>query len=131
MFSKKTSIRLATKTSEFLGPLTVSKPNAERPIFWIVAGPNGSGKSSLYQDTSIESFGRSVWIINPDILAARISHIESLDYEQANLEAVKRIETWLEASIQAHQTVGLRRFSRRTSIGAWWRWRNFATLKFA
>jgi predicted ABC-type ATPase len=34
----------------------------------IVAGPNGSGKSSVYQDADIEAFGRSVWIINPDLL---------------------------------------------------------------
>lgn len=81
--------------------------NAEPPVFLIVAGPNGSGKSSVYQDADIESFGRSVWIINPDLLAARIRDIEGLQLPAANLEAVIRIETWLEASIRAHQTVGV------------------------
>jgi len=72
-----------------------------------VAGPNGSGKSSVYQDTDVEAFGRSVWIINPDLLAARISEIETLPLLAANLEAVRRIEAWLETSINAHQTVGV------------------------
>ncbi len=80
---------------------------AEAPVFLIVAGPNGSGKSSAYQDADIEAVGRSVWIINPDLLAARIRDIERLELLPANLEAVKRIEAWLEASISAHQTVGV------------------------
>jgi predicted ABC-type ATPase len=54
-------------------------PNAEPPVFLIVAGPNGSGKSSAYQDTDIEAFGRSVWIINPDLLTARIRAVEGLE----------------------------------------------------
>lgn len=82
-------------------------PSAEPPVFLIVAGPNGSGKSSAYQDTDIESFGRSVWIINPDLLAARIRDVEGLELTAANLEAVIRIEAWLETSIRAHQTVGV------------------------
>ena len=41
-------------------------PGAEPPVPLIVAGPNGSGKSSAYQDTDIEAFGRSVWVINPE-----------------------------------------------------------------
>jgi predicted ABC-type ATPase len=86
---------------------TPSSPNAEPPVFLIVAGPNGSGKTSAYQDTDIEAFGRSVWIINPDLLAARIQNVEGLGLGEANLEAVRRIEAWLEASIQAHQTVGV------------------------
>ncbi|HYW59664.1 MAG TPA: AAA family ATPase [Xanthobacteraceae bacterium] len=85
----------------------VSSARIEGPRFWIVAGPNGSGKSSLYDQTNIESFGRSVWIINPDLLAARIRSVESLEPDAANLEAVRRIEAWLDASIQAHQTVGV------------------------
>jgi len=85
----------------------VSSARIEAPRFWIVAGPNGSGKSSLYDQTNIESFGRSVWIINPDLLAARIRSVESLEPDAANLEAVRRIEAWLDASIQAHQTVGV------------------------
>jgi predicted ABC-type ATPase len=79
----------------------------ERPIFWIVAGPNGSGKSSLYEGADIEEFGRSVWIINPDRLAAQIGAMEGLELTTANLAAVQRIEAWLEASIQAYQTVGV------------------------
>lgn len=82
-------------------------PSAEPPVFLIVAGPNGSGKSSAYQTADIEAFGRSVWIINPDLLAARIRDIEGLSLDEANLQAVMRIEAWLEASIQAHQTVGV------------------------
>lgn len=77
------------------------------PIFWIVAGPNGSGKSSLYEKTNIQQFGRSVWIINPDRLAARICLVEAMNSTAANLEAVKRIEGWLEASIATHQTIGV------------------------
>jgi predicted ABC-type ATPase len=85
----------------------VSGARAERPILWIVAGPNGSGKSSIYQDADIESFARSVWIINPDLLAARIRDVEGLKLYAANLAAVQRIEAWLETSIRAHQTVGV------------------------
>jgi predicted ABC-type ATPase len=79
----------------------------EKPVFWIIAGPNGSGKSSLYGNTDIESLGRSIWIINPDLLSARIRDTERLPLGAANLEAVIRIEAWLEASIKAHQTVGV------------------------
>ncbi len=79
----------------------------ERPTLWIVAGPNGSGKSSLYGNTDIEAFDQSVWIINPDLLTQRIQDVEKLALRQANLEAVRRIEAWLEASIRAHQTVGV------------------------
>ena len=85
----------------------MSPPRPDRPIFWVVAGPNGSGKSSLYEDADIEAFGRSVWIINPDRLSARIGNVEGLAPGAANLEAVKRIEAWLETSIRAHQTVGV------------------------
>jgi predicted ABC-type ATPase len=70
-----------------------------------VAGPNGSGKSSLYGNSEIEAFDQSVWIINPDLLTARIQGVEGLSLEHANPEAVVRIEAWLEASIRAHQTV--------------------------
>ena len=79
----------------------------ERPTFWIVAGPNGSGKSSLYGNTEFEAFDQSVWIINPDLLTQRIQRVEKLPLAEANVEAVVRIETWLEASIRAHQTVGV------------------------
>jgi predicted ABC-type ATPase len=73
----------------------------------MVAGPNGSGKSSLYDDKNIDVFDQSVWIINPDILTERIRQIEKLDPRAANVEAVVRVEAWLEASIRAHQTVGV------------------------
>jgi predicted ABC-type ATPase len=80
---------------------------SERPTFWIVAGPNGSGKSSLYSNTDIEAFDQSVWIINPDLLTQRIQDVEKLPLDEANVQAVVRIEAWLEASIRAHQTVGV------------------------
>lgn len=73
----------------------------------IVAGPNGSGKSSVYQNSSIRLLQRDIWIINPDPLAARIAEVEHINLPAANLQAVLRIETWLEASIRAHQTVGV------------------------
>jgi len=68
--------------------------DSKRPTFWIVAGPNGSGKSSLYGNSEIEAFDQSVWIINPDLLTARIRDVEKLTLAQANLEAVVRIEAW-------------------------------------
>lgn len=80
---------------------------SERPILWIVAGPNGSGKSNLYDNVGIRHFGRFVWIINPDLLAARLRDVEKLPLDAANLEAVKRIESWLHASVEAHQTIGV------------------------
>ncbi|WP_271300758.1 AAA family ATPase [Sphingomonas sp. CV7422] len=84
---------------------TPRKP--ERPILWIVAGPNGSGKSSLYNRTDIEGWGGSVWIINPDLLTAKIAEVEALTGAAANLVAVQRVEHWLEASIDAYQTIGV------------------------
>jgi len=74
---------------------------------FIFAGPNGSGKTTAYSETDIQSAGQSVWIINPDKLAARIATIEHLTLQDANLQAVRRIEDWLEASIEAHQSVGV------------------------
>jgi predicted ABC-type ATPase len=85
----------------------VSLQNREPPRFWIVAGPNGSGKSTLYDDTDIEGFGRSVWIINPDLLTARLREQEHLEATEANAAALDRIWAWLTASIDAHQTVGV------------------------
>jgi predicted ABC-type ATPase len=78
-----------------------------RPTLWIVAGPNGSGKSTLYDTTLIEDFGRSVWIINPDLLTQKIIDQEGLARADANLSSVKRIMIWLKASLCAHQTVGV------------------------
>jgi predicted ABC-type ATPase len=85
----------------------VSPSRADRPAFLIVAGPNGSGKSSAYQDTDIEAEGRSVWIVNPDLLTARIQATEGLPLRAANLEAVIRIEAWVEASLDVHKTIGV------------------------
>lgn len=79
----------------------------DRPIFWIVAGPNGCGKSSFYNRTDIEGWGGSVWIINPDLLTAKIVESERLGSGEANLAAVQRIEKWLETSIEAYQTIGV------------------------
>lgn len=79
----------------------------DRPIFWIVAGPNGCGKSSFYNRTDIEGWGGSVWIINPDLLTAKIVESERLGSGEANLAAVQRIERWLETSIEAYQTIGV------------------------
>jgi predicted ABC-type ATPase len=80
---------------------------ALRPRLWIVAGPNGSGKSSAYDRSDVDEFGGSVWIINPDLLTQRIMAAEKLGLRAANLEAVERIEQWLEASISVHQTIGV------------------------
>ena len=85
----------------------MSQLNAEQPAFLIVAGPNGSGKSSAYQDTDIETGGRSVWIINPDLLTARIQSIEGLKQQDANLAAVIRIEAWVDTSLDVHKTIGV------------------------
>lgn len=84
-----------------------SRARLQAPKLWIVAGPNGSGKSTLYDATDIEGFGRSVWIINPDILAAHISQQERMPLLPANGIALDRIKAWLRASIRAHQTVGV------------------------
>jgi predicted ABC-type ATPase len=80
---------------------------AEPPVLLIVAGPNGSGKSTVYQNADFAWQGRSVWIINPDLLAARISQVEAMSLPEANVASVVRIEAWLEASIKTHQTIGV------------------------
>lgn len=82
------------------------RPNRQ-PTLWIVAGPNGSGKSTIYSLLSAEEPSGSIWIINPDELSRRIEAQESLPQVEANLEAVRRIEAWLYASVHAHQTVGV------------------------
>lgn len=48
-----------------------------------------------------------MWIVNPDVLAARIRDIEQVDLAEANLKAVIRIESWLDASIDVHKTIGV------------------------
>ena len=85
------------------------------PALWIIAGPNGSGKSTLYGsrrdavygNTIISDATRPFWIINPDLLASRIRESEHRKPLEANIEAVRRIEAWLEASINAHQSIGV------------------------
>lgn len=77
------------------------------PTLWIVAGPNGSGKTTLYRELSAEEPAGSVWIINPDVLAATVQRDEGLEGASANLAAVERIEAWLYASVNAYQTVGV------------------------
>ena len=79
----------------------------DKPRLWIVAGPNGSGKSTLYGKTDIQEFGRSVWIINPDILTAHIAKQEKLRHGEANAETLNRISRWLTASINAYRTIGV------------------------
>lgn len=78
-----------------------------RPRLWIVAGPNGCGKSTAYGRSDVAEFDGSVWIINPDLLTARLLVSEALAQEAANLAAVQRIEAWLDASIDVHQTIGV------------------------
>jgi predicted ABC-type ATPase len=85
----------------------VAPSKAERPIFWIFGGPNGSGKSSAYADTSFQADGQTIWIVNPDLLTARIQKIEGLELGQANIQSVVRIEAWLDASIGTHKSVGV------------------------
>lgn len=72
-----------------------------------MAGPNGSGKSTAYGRSDVSEFDGSVWIINPDLLTRRLQVAEKLDGATANLEAVRRVETWLDASIDVHQTIGM------------------------
>jgi predicted ABC-type ATPase len=79
----------------------------EQPTLWIIAGANGSGKSSAYDRMSIDAPAGSVWIINPDLLSARIRDHEGRDEHEANIAAVQRIEQWLKASVMAHQSVGV------------------------
>lgn len=80
---------------------------AERPLLLVIGGPNGSGKSSVYTDARTEIESRTVWIVNPDLLAARIRDAERLTLPEANLQAVQRIEAWLEASLRTHSSVGV------------------------
>ena len=82
-------------------------PKVDQPWLFLIAGPNGSGKSSVYQDADFETEGRSVWIVNPDLLTARIQRSENLDMSLANIAAVNRIWSWLDASLSVHQTVGV------------------------
>lgn len=84
---------------------TPRKP--EKPVLWIIAGPNGSGKSTSYNRTDIEGWGGSVWIVNPDLLTARLIESEKLGLHAANVMALNRIEAWLTSSVEVHQTIGV------------------------
>jgi predicted ABC-type ATPase len=77
------------------------------PRLWIVAGPNGCGKSTAYARSDLSEFDGSVWIINPDLLTKRLQTLEGLNLTSANLAAVERVEAWLDASIDVHQTIGV------------------------
>jgi len=55
----------------------------------------------------MESPKDTVWIINPDLLAKRITEEENLPQDDANLQAVIRIESWLYSSVDAYQSVGV------------------------
>lgn len=79
----------------------------DAPLLLVIGGPNGSGKSTAYRDTDFEREGRSFWIVNPDLLAARIHKIEALPYDSANRQAVIRIEAWLKACIDVHKSIGV------------------------
>ena len=85
----------------------MARKGRQQPIFWIVAGPNGSGKSTVYGRNDVAGLDGSVWFINPDLLTVRIQEAEGLELEAANLAAVQRIESWLDASLEAHQTIGV------------------------
>lgn len=77
------------------------------PRLWIVAGPNGCGKTTAYGRSDVSEFDGSVWIINPDLLTKRLQLQEGMDLTPANLAAVTRIQVWLDASIDVHQTIGV------------------------
>lgn len=84
-----------------------SQRNSAPPVFWIFGGPNGSGKSTAYGRAYVEGFGTSIWIVNPDLLTARLQIAETLSLQDANLAAVQRLEQWLEATLRVHQSVGV------------------------
>ena len=54
-----------------------------------------------------QGFWRTVWIINPDALTARIREREKRQLLSANGEALDRISRWLTTSVDAYQTVGV------------------------
>jgi predicted ABC-type ATPase len=87
--------------------MTVFPLKPDKPVFLVIGGPNGSGKSSAYQNTEFELGGKTIWIVNPDLLAARINEVEGIEYSLANLAAVERIEHWLDSSISVHKSVGV------------------------
>lgn len=84
-----------------------SPPSEARPQFWIFAGPNGSGKSTFYGGAAPEVDSLSFWIVNPDLLTVSIQEREGLALAEANLLAVQRLESWLEATIDVHRSIGV------------------------
>lgn len=87
--------------------MTSAPRRDDAPRFLIIGGPNGSGKSSAYRKSVAETDGHAFLIINPDLFAARIAEAEALPLPAANLQAVQRIEAWLETSILAGHTIGV------------------------
>lgn len=83
------------------------RPSSRAPQFWMFAGPNGSGKSTAYSRTETERSRTEFWIVNPDLLTAEIQQFERLSLDEANLEAVRRLESWLEATIRVHRSLGV------------------------
>ncbi len=61
----------------------------------------------MYGRGDVAGLDGSVWIINPDLLTAKLAVAEGLEGTAANLAAVNRIESWLDASIDVHQTIGV------------------------
>jgi predicted ABC-type ATPase len=45
--------------------------------------------------------------VNPDLLTERLRLTERMNLDAANLQAVKRLEVWLEATINVHRSVGV------------------------
>ena len=84
----------------------MSQSEVDRPHLLIIGGPNGSGKSSAYQASVADIAGQSFRIINPDLFTIRLNQSEFAG-NNANLNAVLRIEQWLETSILAGHTVGV------------------------
>lgn len=82
------------------------RPKTDQPWLILIARPNGAGKSSVYQDADFETEGRTVWIVNLDLLTARIQYSENPDLSEANIAGVSRIWNWLDALMSVHQTDG-------------------------
>jgi len=92
---------------ERLRPLAGHLAPIKKRQLLIIAGANGSGKSTAYTDTRIIEDIRALWIINPDLLTRHIQEIEGKALPEANLAAVRRMMTWLRASIRCHVSIGL------------------------
>jgi len=82
-------------------------PSSGPAQFWIFAGPNGSGKSTAYAHLQPERRDVPFWIVNPDLLTLQIQEREGLTLDEANIQAVTRLEAWLEATIRVHRSLGV------------------------